>query len=188
MPGLMEYVSPISPASRVWLGLPAREAALILAPHPADSGLHSEQLIRHGAAEAPQDRCRDERRRFQSLTQPERPVRNTFFTSLLEDWYFRFFSQMCFYQQRNRFNYFIQLYLNTEGLNSSLFKCFISAFMPLVSYKIWHLMQYQRGAVMIKGIGRAIFCFSFDVWDKNMKKPNFYSRRQNSHGSRAAMH
>ena len=49
--GLMEYVSPISPASRVWLGLPATEAALILAPRPADSR-HREQLIRHTAAEA----------------------------------------------------------------------------------------------------------------------------------------
>lgn len=87
MPGLMEYVSPISPASRVWLGLPAREAALILAPHPADSELHCEQLIRHGAAEAAQDRCRDEERRFQSPTQP---ARNAFFSSLLEDWYFCF--------------------------------------------------------------------------------------------------
>lgn len=46
MPGLMEYVSPISPASRVWLGLPAGEAALIFAPQPADSQ-HREQLIRH---------------------------------------------------------------------------------------------------------------------------------------------
>lgn len=119
MPGLMEYVSPISPASRVWLGLPATEAALILAPHPADSELHSEQLIRHGAAEAAQDRCRDEERRFQSPTQP---ARNAFFSSLLEDWYFRLYSQMCFYQQRNRFNYFIQLYFRTETSNSSFLK------------------------------------------------------------------
>lgn len=72
MPGLMEYVSPIRPASRVWLGLPAREAALILAPHPADSQLHSEQLIRHGAAEAAWDRCGDEEWRFQSGQQEKR--------------------------------------------------------------------------------------------------------------------
>lgn len=49
MLGLMEYVSPISPASRVWLGLPAGEAALILALQPADSR-HRERLIRHTAA------------------------------------------------------------------------------------------------------------------------------------------
>lgn len=49
MLGLMEYVSPISPASRVWLGLPAGEAALILALQPADSR-RRERLIRHTAA------------------------------------------------------------------------------------------------------------------------------------------
>lgn len=80
MPGLMEYVSPISPASRVWLGLPAREAALILAPRPADSR-HSELLIRHGTAEAAQDRSRDEKRHFESLMQLEWPAGNTLFST-----------------------------------------------------------------------------------------------------------
>lgn len=119
MPGLMEYVSPISPASRVWLGLPAREAALILAPHPADSELHCEQLIRHRAAEAAQDRCRDEERRFQSLMQLEWPVKNAFFSSLLEDWYFCFFSNVFF---------------TNKEIGSIILLSFISALKPQIPH------------------------------------------------------
>lgn len=116
MPGLMEYVSPINPFSRVWLGLPAREAALILAPHPADSELHSEQLIRHGAVQAAQDRCRDEERRFESPTQPEWPASNALFCSFLEDWYFCLYSQMSFNQPKNWSNYFIQPFFKHQSL------------------------------------------------------------------------
>lgn len=125
MPGLMEYVSPISPASRVWLGLPAREAALILALHPADSQ-HSEQLIRHGAAEAAQDRCRDEDRRFESPMQPERPAGNPLFSAGCPVggpiFYIVFPNLLLFNTASSGVSAVIYLYFSTKALDSLFLK------------------------------------------------------------------
>lgn len=142
MPGLMEYVSPISRASRVWLGLPAREAALILALHPADSQ-HSEQLIRHGAAEAVQDRCRDENRRFESPMQPERPAGNPLFSAGRPVggpiFYIVFPNLLLFNTASSAVSAVIYLYFSTNALVFFIFK------MIHVSFLLWWLYSPTIG-------------------------------------------